>query len=241
MDPLAEKYPNIGGYVYVANNPILFIDPDGRYIRVWYKRGVDSNGKAIERYWDFNGKNANSAPDNQFVQDFLEAYNYNVKNGGGDNLKKAAFSNELFELYESVALGGSSMNNLNGRNIIKWDPLGGLMVSNGDILSAATILEHEFDHANSITYDTENHYRCINTKLKDYTNAEEFRVISGSETKTARLNGEISLTKSQSRYSHKGNTRVPTHSPTSNKVRNTKERKNGRSNKLIKGLYHHGK
>jgi len=32
VDPLAEKYPNIGGYVYVANNPINAIDPDGREI-----------------------------------------------------------------------------------------------------------------------------------------------------------------------------------------------------------------
>ncbi len=32
MDPLAEKYPNINPYMYVANNPINAIDPDGRDI-----------------------------------------------------------------------------------------------------------------------------------------------------------------------------------------------------------------
>jgi N-glycosylase/DNA lyase len=30
VDPLAEKHPNIGGYVYCINNPILLKDPDGR-------------------------------------------------------------------------------------------------------------------------------------------------------------------------------------------------------------------
>ena len=32
VDPLAEKYPNIGSYVYCANNPVKYVDPDGRVI-----------------------------------------------------------------------------------------------------------------------------------------------------------------------------------------------------------------
>ena len=33
IDPLAEKYYNISPYAYVANNPMKFIDPDGRSVR----------------------------------------------------------------------------------------------------------------------------------------------------------------------------------------------------------------
>ncbi|MDQ6469900.1 RHS repeat-associated core domain-containing protein [Flavobacterium sp. LHD-80] len=29
-DPLAEKYPNVGAYVYCLNNPTVFVDPDGK-------------------------------------------------------------------------------------------------------------------------------------------------------------------------------------------------------------------
>ncbi len=30
VDPLAEKYPNISSYAYCNNNPVKFVDPDGR-------------------------------------------------------------------------------------------------------------------------------------------------------------------------------------------------------------------
>gem|GEM_PF-6986276 len=32
VDPLSDKYPSLSPYAYVANNPILFVDPDGREI-----------------------------------------------------------------------------------------------------------------------------------------------------------------------------------------------------------------
>ncbi len=40
VDPLAAKYPSISPYAYVANNPLRYIDPDGRQI-------VDRNGNVV--------------------------------------------------------------------------------------------------------------------------------------------------------------------------------------------------
>ena len=39
VDPLAEKYPSVGGYVYCVGNPVRFLDLDGR--KVWL--GTDEN------------------------------------------------------------------------------------------------------------------------------------------------------------------------------------------------------
>jgi RHS repeat-associated protein len=34
VDPLAGKYPDLSPYIFVANSPLIFVDPDGRKIKV---------------------------------------------------------------------------------------------------------------------------------------------------------------------------------------------------------------
>ncbi|MDR1792588.1 MAG: RHS repeat-associated core domain-containing protein, partial [Bacteroidales bacterium] len=87
-DPLFEKYPMFSPYSYCANNPIKYIDPDGRTLKIAYYEY--RNGKAVQKVFIFNGKNQNQAPNNWFVNYVIDAYNYSVNNGGGQKMQEAA-------------------------------------------------------------------------------------------------------------------------------------------------------
>lgn len=40
VDPLAEKYYHLSPYAYCANNPVNYIDPDGR--EIWIDEGIQA-------------------------------------------------------------------------------------------------------------------------------------------------------------------------------------------------------
>ena len=52
VDPLAEKYPNVSSYVYCLDNPVKFVDPDGRKLNV---TGAIAD-KAVEQLQSGAGK-----------------------------------------------------------------------------------------------------------------------------------------------------------------------------------------
>lgn len=44
IDPLADSSWSFTPYHYVANNPMLFVDPDGRDFLIWYE---NDEGKMV--------------------------------------------------------------------------------------------------------------------------------------------------------------------------------------------------
>lgn len=104
---------------------------------------------------------------------------------------------------------------------MSWNPLEAIEFSNGNRISAATALEHEFDHAVSFS-DNPDAY-IIRRKTFDpiYRNIEERRVVLGSETKTALANQEITGGVTRGSYGKGGTRFIPTNSPISTSERKT--------------------
>lgn len=82
-----------------------------------------------------------------------------------------------------------------------------------DSNAPATVFNHEADHANQKLKKPQQFAKDANTKDSQYKNAEEKRVITGSEQETARKHGEINENE-VTRTDHKG-TMYPTKNTTS--------------------------
>ena len=97
VDPLAEKYPNISPYTYVANNPIKFVDYDGRDFGIY----IDLKRKTvtIKATYYTTESDLNSA--NQAIKIWNDAsgkYNYTYRNAAGNKVSLKI----NFELTTSV-------------------------------------------------------------------------------------------------------------------------------------------
>ena len=170
----------------------------------------DENGK--QRYFMFNGINAAQAPQNSFVKDVITAYNYNVANGGGENMQAIATDKKM--RIGAVETGYDNVY-LPNANAIRFNPTAGLKLDDGNILSPATGLEHEAAHA-------VNNKKGVDSKINNkYGTTEERSVIKGAELKTAKANGELPANH-PGRKSHADGQWVVTRSVISNKEFSTK-------------------
>jgi RHS repeat-associated protein len=189
-DPLFEKYPMLSPYCYTANNPVKFVDPDGKKIRF--------------------PKEATAA----FKKSFLAAAKHLADHGRIENLKKVFLSIKTIYVQELSPNDKEGPRFSSQEMTIYWSPTIGVETTNYVDLSPATVLDHEFDHAQQYLSNPEQYSRDAKTSDPNYENKEEKRVITGSEQKTARKMGEIGKDE-VTRTDHKGRL-IETKGPTSN-------------------------
>ncbi len=226
VDPLAEKYTSFSPYNFTLNNPVRLVDFDGRSVEDIIILYNDKHGD--QQRFRYNGTNGADAPDNAFVNSVLEAGCYNSSNGGGFAFDTAAndSSVDVLETYGSSS-AGSRANGSSIIQVVQWNPAEGDLNEIGNVLSPATILEHEIDHVFYKAKNPDAYNSDVNTKDNRYDNKEERRVITGNETITARANGEIFKSKRVSRNNHsagKGfkNSIIVDGGPTSTKINKIK-------------------
>lgn len=200
IDPLASKYPQWSPYAAFADNPILFVDPDGREIAI-----KDPNTGKVSIF-----KPGDPIPGgaSQFVKGVYASLNHLVTNGGtasadliGDLVNDDGYTVTITE-NTNFGKGETSYSPKQG---IAFNPYEGLIVggeNDGNNKQSPSLgLVHELDHANQHrgllndleTAKTGGNKDDIKAAKAAITNfwfegaaAEEERVVSGVEKSTAK-------------------------------------------------------
>jgi hypothetical protein len=131
IDPLASHYPGISPYVFVANNPIRNIDPDGRkfynfnssgdyvgtshdnwFHNIFFKQGrvLDNNGNVARQFRFADRRNDTRAIENGTIKKVIIVTDDQMKlmvarSGGFDHDKKTA-NRTLLERYDYIRSEG---------------------------------------------------------------------------------------------------------------------------------------
>lgn len=167
-DPLSEKYYPISPYSFCANNPIKFVDSDGR--KVYYAPGVSQ----------------------KFKDKFAATIKYMNSRGSAGDIASLEKSDKVYYIGDKDSAGKSNKFVVDGtQTTIYWDPDTAYQTTEGIWISPATVLAHEVGHA--IEYDKQPNEFMQNVKKEDgdYDNVEERRNITTTEQKAARKHKEI--------------------------------------------------
>jgi RHS repeat-associated protein len=174
MDPHANKYPTLSPYSWAGNNPMKFVDPDGKDIVINY---TDDKGK--KQTYDY--KNGSTyGGNNKFIKNFYAAVTILNKAGAGKMIESLENNKAKFSINQ-----GTSNRYDPQTKQITWDPTRTVTTTSKNVLSPMSLLNHEVDHALSKNSWTDN------KPDKQYDWTEERRVITGSEQETALKLGEI--------------------------------------------------
>jgi len=148
LDPLAQAYPDLSAYAFVAGNPILAIDPDGRKIKVVERKGFLGIGRKTVEYNPGVGYTGS----NEFTKQVFESLNYIYNNDADVNgiIQDVVNHKKVIKVLETSKFGATEFNTNN--NKLYFNPKEAMRVSlnssglKGQFQSAAIGLFHELGH-----------------------------------------------------------------------------------------------
>ncbi|MEZ4827761.1 MAG: hypothetical protein R3C61_15975, partial [Bacteroidia bacterium] len=145
VDAMAEAYYSISPFAYVANNPVIFIDPNGE--EIWIT--IDAGTRVQYRNGGLYDQDENEyvAEEGSFAAKTLSALNHIAKNGGvaGKQLITYLTQNEE-EGGGNTWISETSGHAAEGGGVIYWNPEEGLINEREEVLSPALGLAHELGH-----------------------------------------------------------------------------------------------
>jgi RHS repeat-associated protein len=99
-DPLGQKYPGVSPYVYAANNPLIFVDPDGREIRI-YTGEEDEEGNRIYITYTAGMKYEG---DNQYVSAVISRMNeIHITKSGSEVISTLISSENVYSIVNQIS------------------------------------------------------------------------------------------------------------------------------------------
>lgn len=198
IDPFAEKYYSISPYAYCMNNPVKYVDPDGRTIQVYdyvNNQRVGYEWKDYQGTWGFyDNNNTLYAGNNAFIGQ-LSGTLTGLMNGGSEGFdlvsRVANHSNVVTLMY-------SDRSGVDSQNQLGWNPTG--VRRDGSLEAVPTTtgmrndpmitLGHELGHVD-YNWNVGSSATWFNITVADRNGNPTQRPISTSEIYTTHIENQL--------------------------------------------------